>query len=86
MENLIAEIDINTTVCDCCGKKHMSKTFAITCEDEGRTINLGAICASKKFDVNLTGNIFQALKRFNKALKRLTQDEYEIIFGTIYEE
>ena len=84
-EPINVEIDETVTVCDCCGKQHLKRTIHLFSEEIG-SIHIGVICASRWFELNLTGNPFYAAAKLDRHIsKYLEDDELETIIEDIKE-
>lgn len=79
-------VSLNDTVrqCDCCGRKHMKRTFEISGADIN-PIHLGHVCAGEWFKLNLTGNKYKARARLANKINSLSSDEVSEIIEDIKE-
>ena len=61
------------SVCDCCGREKLTKTFLINTEFD--TVFLGYKCCARWFKLNMSGNKYQALSRLEHKIKYSYTDE-----------
>ena len=71
--------------CDCCKYKHMKRVFVIrsTFMDD---FTLGYICAGRWFNINLSGNISKARRKFQNKLNGMPKAEVFAIVDKIFAE
>lgn len=82
---IFVKVDDKIKTCCCCGKHNLKRTLQLS-SVEMDEINLGVICASKWFNVNLSGNPFYAARRLEKHLRSMSQKDIEKVLSSIAEE
>lgn len=75
MKKIKVKLIQDVNVCDCCGKKNLKRALRI---DHDRKIHLGVTCAGNRFNLNLSGNPYDAAKRLEYHINN-TLDEEEFI-------
>ena len=81
MSKLSAKLSFKVLQCDCCGRINLKRTVEI--KIEGSTINLGVICCSLWFDLNMSGNPFGAAKRLSNKAKHYSEEDISEIYESI---
>ena len=60
--------------CDCCKHTHMRNVFRISHATLFDDIRLGYVCASRWFDLNLSGNKSKARRKLQMKLNMMDED------------
>lgn len=81
---IFASLNFMVSECDCCSKKHIKRTVEIN-SSEIEPIYLGVTCAGSWFNINLSGNPYKAVARFNRLLRTLPNEQIEVIIEMIKE-
>lgn len=81
---IFASLNFMISTCDCCSKSHIKRTVEIN-SSEIDTIYLGVTCCGQWFDVNMSGNPYKAIKRLNRKLRSLSNEQIESIVENIRE-
>lgn len=68
------------TACDCCGKKNLKRAVQIS--HKSKTF-LGVTCAGNRFDLNMSGNPFEAAKRLEFYINSLDKEDLENLISEI---
>ena len=70
--------------CTCCNRTTMQKSFTFASEgNDIPDIYLGTICATRWFDVNLTGNRFASLDRLQRKIDAMGKEKLLDLFEAI---
>lgn len=89
MENtdaILVEIDETVTQCSCCGKEHLKRTLHLESIDNRiGDLYIGVICASRWFELNLTGNCYYAAAKLQRYVNNLDEDDFVEIVEQIKE-
>lgn len=68
----------NIKNCDCCGKTNLKRALKVG------NIQLGVTCAGNRFDLNLSGNPYDAAKRLQHYINNtLSKENYQEIIDEI---
>lgn len=81
---IFANLNFNVHVCSCCGKQNIKRTIEISGADLD-PVYLGVTCCGEWFNVNLSGNPYKSISRFNRVLRKLSNQEIENIVAEISE-
>lgn len=79
---IFASLNFMVSSCDCCNRSGIKRTVEIS-SSEIDTIYLGSVCCGRWFDVNMSGNPYKAIKRLNKKLRELSNEQVESIVENI---
>ncbi len=69
--------------CDCCKHTHMKTVFKISHATLFDDIQLGYVCASRWFDIDLSGNKSKARRKLQQKLNSLSEDDLMSIVDEI---
>ena len=82
-QQLKVSINHEIRVCDCCGKKNLKRTLKL--KGKG-VLYLGVTCGGKWFNLNLSGNPYQAATRLENYINNnIPREDFEDLFEGIRE-
>lgn len=81
---IFASLNFDVSTCSCCNKQNIKRTIEISGADLD-PVWLGVTCAGQWFNVNLSGNPYKAVSRFNRILRAMPNEQIEVIIELIKE-